>query len=157
MDLRSDTLRNRAGKDAPQSFQTPAQFSAMALKRAVTRPQTWAQTRSRFSCIAVTSPKNWLRPLKSSLCRDEFLGMARGRYAEQFVGRGRSVPEVLVEVGAARDECEEATHAPRDLFMGGQGHDQVDHFFARRRRRVLLRVRARASPPESPRAYAWHR
>ena len=104
MDLRSDTLRNRAGKDAPQSFQTPAQFSAMALKRAVTRPQTWARTRSRFNCIAVTSPKNWLRPLKSSLCRDEFLGMTRGRYAEQFVGRGRSVPEVLVEVGAARDE-----------------------------------------------------
>ena len=55
MDLRSDTLRNRAGKDAPQSFQTPAQFSAMALKRAVTRPQTWARTRSRFNCIAVTS------------------------------------------------------------------------------------------------------
>ncbi len=104
MDLRSDTLRNRAGEGAPQSFQTPAQFSAMALKRAVTRPQTWARTRSRFSCIAVTSPKNWLRPLKSSLCRDGSLGMTRGRYAEQFVGRGRSVPEVLVEVGAARDE-----------------------------------------------------
>ena len=79
----------------------------MALKRAVTRPQTWARTRSRFNCIAVTSPKNWLRPLKSSLCRDEFLGMARGRYAEQFVGRGRSVPEVLVEVRAARDEVVE--------------------------------------------------
>ena len=31
-------------------------------------------------------------------------------------------------MGGGDDECEEATHAPRDLFMGGQGHDQVDHF-----------------------------
>ena len=38
--VQSDTLRNRAGKGAAQSFQTPAQFSAMALKRAVTRSQT---------------------------------------------------------------------------------------------------------------------
>ena len=31
-------------------------------------------------------------------------------------------------MGGGDDECEEATHAPHDLFMGGQGHDQVDHF-----------------------------
>ena len=32
-------------------------------------------------------------------------------------------------MGGGDEESEEATHTSRDLFMGGQGHDQVDHFF----------------------------